>query len=193
MIKLFKVPVFFHELFILFCLQLVCERDTQLSKIYLASYISSYHISCLTILCLCVQDYGCVCVCAAALRCACVLILSERLRFFFAQEGRGGTPWWASVCGPVSLCEWVWIRRLPTRTHGWLSWQSEAHWPVTEIKRRAISATKTTCGMEGTMGSRRGEGEGNGKETRGDVPILTVTCRFGKWRLLSIPAFVVHL
>lgn len=153
--------------------------------------ISYHHISCLTILCLCVQDYGCVCVRSCTPVCLCVNP-EWKATVFFAQEGRGGTPWWASVCGPVSLCEWVWIRRLPTRTHGWLSWQSEAHWPVTEIKRRTISATKTTCGMEGTMGSRRGEGEGNGK-TQGDVPILTVTCRFGKWRLLSIPAFVVHL
>ncbi len=107
-----------------------------------------------------------MCVCASVLQCACVLILSERLRFFMHRKAVGGLPGGPQCAGPVSLCEWAWIRRLPTRTHGRLSWQSEAHWPVTEIKRRAISAAKTTCGTEGAMESRRGGGEGNGRRHR---------------------------
>lgn len=70
------------------------------------------------------------------------------------------------MCDPVRHSEWVPIRRLPTRMHSRLSWQSEAHWPVTEIKRRAISVTKTTCSIEGKMGSRREEEKEMEKEHR---------------------------
>lgn len=174
------------------------KRDTAVWDISCFKYIliSQHHISCLTGFWVCVCRIMGMCVCASVLQCACVLILSERLRFCFVLfvfcTGRhwGGLPGGPQCAGPVSLREWAWIRRLPTRTHGRLSWQSEAHWPVTEIKRRAISQAKTTCGTEGEMESRRRR---KWKETQGDVRILTVTCRFGKWRLLSIPAFVVHL
>lgn len=120
-----------------------------------------------------------MCMCTyPILLCTCVLILSERLCFLHrkAAEGLPGGPLCA---GPVSLCEWAWIRRLPMRTHSQLSWQSEAHWPVTEIKRRAISVAKTTCRMEGMMESQRGGGEGNGKK-HGE------TCRYSLLLVASV-------
>lgn len=143
-------------------------------SIYLitSSSSSSYLVFSSLCLCLSVQNYGhvyvfkCVCVCEI------VLILCEGLLFFFCTGrqwwwgGRGGTPRRASLCGPVSQSEWDPIRRLPTRMHSRLSWQSEAHWPVTEIKRRAISVTKTTCSIEGKMGSRREKGKEMEKEHR---------------------------
>lgn len=109
-------------------------------------------------MCMCVR----VCVCSD-----CVNPLWKTT--FFAQEGSGGggeTPRRASLCGPVSHSERASIRRLPTRMHSRLSWQSEAHWPVTEIKRRAISVTKTTCSIEGKMGSRREKGKEMEEEHR---------------------------
>lgn len=137
----FKVLALFRGHFILFCLQLVREGDTQLSwpPLYphiIASYILPHNFN------VWVYRITAPCVHARAALCSCVNPEWKATFFFWNRKAEGGrTPWWASVCGPVSLCEWVWIRRLPTRTHGWLSWQSEAHWPVTEIKRRAISAT----------------------------------------------------
>ncbi len=98
--------------------------------------------------------------------CLCVNPEWKATFFFLHRKAEGGLPGGPQCAGPVILCEWACIRKLPTRTHGRLSWQSEAHWPVTEIKRRAISAAKTTCGMERAMESWRGGGEGNGRRHR---------------------------
>lgn len=163
----------------------------KMPKWFIYILLSSHHISCFSSLCLSVQDYGHVCV--AQLQCDCVNPLWKTTFSAHEGSGGGGTPRRASLCGPVSHSEWASICRLPTTMHSRLGWQSEAHWPVTEIKWRAISVTKTTCSIGGTMKSSRGEGEGNGKGTQGDVLILTVTCCFSKWCPLSIPGFVVHL
>lgn len=133
----------------------------------------SYHIiivSRFLSLCLSVPNYGHVHVCKSVCAvCGCVNPLWKTTflhRKAVVVVAGGGTPQRASLCGPVSHSERAPIRRLPTRMHSRLSWQSEAHWPVTEIKRRAISVTKTTCSIEGKMGSRREKGKEMEKEHR---------------------------
>lgn len=156
--------------------------------------ISYHHTSCFNVwfVSVCRIMGMCVYVCVSVPLCACVLILSERLRFLH-RKAVGGLPGGPQCAGPVSRCEWAWIRRLSTRTHGRLSWQSEAHWPVTEIKRRAILPAKTTCGIGWSDWEMEWRRRRKWRETQGDVRILTVICRFSKRRLLSVPAFVVHL